>query len=1776
MLRICMSSALNLCAILFLSCGTFIRSSDQCGQDLNGDSGQLISPGFPNTYPLGVTCQWTITVERGKSINLRLVILNTDSKQDLDGGDVLRVYKVDPQLNRNVTAEWEFSGTVQDNTVIDTNSSKLWIHFQADNQQLQENSRFNITFHSVSTQYCPQPEPLRNGSRKGDSFRVGSLVEFSCDPGFTVSGPTNISCQLNDSGLPYWTRDIPQCYIPCVNGKITDTVEGQSNLVRYFLVPNEKPVILSPNFQQYQTSGNNSDSRIKFPVQCTWAIHAPIGYAINITASQFNLHVENENGSFLTVKNEQMQSPSVSEGILANFSSHFTNLLINQTNQVLIQLTSNNLYDSFELRYNLVHPFACGSPPTPTNMFYIPNNMTYPVGHQIEYRCKDGFYLQRPNSMHINNICTSQGWLYGSQALPQCKTYCKIWDTNNETYRDILLRRSSGIIYSPGYPGPLLPGPCQITIDVHPSQIVKVTLRNMTFGNDSEVKVKLFDGAEELALISVTSPLGTISSRTNTVTVKIDNKETNPVDGHFILSYQAVPTNTCGKPKMIQNGQLLADESRYEVGSTVQFVCDAFFQRHGPQSITCINMGLFNDWQGSPSCTGKCGGQYNMGEGTIVSPNYPMPFNTSGRLCMWLITVPGEKKRFSITIPQIHISNMDDLSITENQRTTSIQTICTEDCSTLQLYTHTNAFQVSFRSASETITPTSQFKIKFVAFDSSVCSPPPEIENGVVIGLNYSVGSQVMYHCLPPFDLIGASLLTCQDVHHGVPQWQPHTPECRICRPQDRQLEPMLRHGGEGAVASPGYPDNQTLGHQSCTWKIEAKENELIMLYFRYFQLPNAEEGVVFVDIYDGQTKLESRLARLDGKTETVENITSATNIVIISYSMPLETKDTRGFYIEYGSFRPPMETTPFVPVKTEEKWTEMVTSDFQPKETTKVVTERRTSPAWINPIERTTLEILPPDQRVTKTIVFYPTKPVPTTATTPKNGHVQAVASAPGDNKGAIAAGVIVPLLIITAVGVVGFLVWYRKKYPVRMSFGREFAKFTNPAYVRKSTPGLTLVQEGHVSLCSDPSARRPSDEGGSSNEGPGKGIINPAFEELAEDDVEVPSVPEVTFTEVTPFSEEISPVHSKRSHRSSVHSDVSSARRKSAKLKITPQDLDRDYENVCHSPPWDSSSAGSEGHPHSPGRRSTSLRETEFIESEGLPSRSSSLLTDGKRKASSIGSEVNTTRPGGRSSSAREAQSLKYGDLPKRSASLMEDGRRKMPSIVSQEVAFSPDKTLRHTTEINESENVPNRSESLLEGERRKTPSVGSENLSENARKMSNSSSDTESSKSGEVPSRSGSLIQGRHKPPSKKSGADSCDPYSHWLENEEAENVEHKKIDNGKQAENLMQEDEEVAIEDVSFIPSKNMESEVEGEFVDQSHDSLLFGSSPPPSPFKVSTAESDHLESCHSSESGSEEYLPKTKKEEMDLNDSSERKLQPEEKEMSKVNLSSTPEGENFKSLASDLLPTNDHLPSVGLESPLSERNVSPFDMTSPKVDGQLSPKPRTPSPTDEQMSPEVSVSPLAGEPLSPVHGTPSPVDEQLSVGDSVSKPREGQSASSTDQHSSSKKTLPPTADEHTPPPRDEPLSLSHRTPSQISETISPVHSSPPLHKRSPSSSSEASTPDSSISDSMEWHSAEIDPSSSDVFHSPEVGLSGQGDTLLGPHQEDVDGSPSEAETNVPKPRAKLLLKVDPDEMEVSSDASGEISDSDSTTSRELDLEFLGWTQPDAVDMDASEV
>lgn len=67
---------------------------------------------------------------------------------------------------------------------------------------------------SPTVQQCPDPGEVVNGARSvrpEAGFAVGTVVRFSCNQGYQLEGPSQISCHGRDTGTPKWSDRSPKC-----------------------------------------------------------------------------------------------------------------------------------------------------------------------------------------------------------------------------------------------------------------------------------------------------------------------------------------------------------------------------------------------------------------------------------------------------------------------------------------------------------------------------------------------------------------------------------------------------------------------------------------------------------------------------------------------------------------------------------------------------------------------------------------------------------------------------------------------------------------------------------------------------------------------------------------------------------------------------------------------------------------------------------------------------------------------------------------------------------------------------------------------------------------------------------------------------------------------------------------------------------------------------------------------------------------------------------------------------------------------------------------------------------------------------------------------------------------------------------------------------------------------------------------------------------------------------------------------------------------------------
>ncbi|CAB1419916.1 unnamed protein product [Pleuronectes platessa] len=203
------------------SCGGMIK---------NATYGRIVSPGFPGNYSNNLTCHWVLEVPEGHRLHIhfekvalaedddRLLIKNGNN---IDSPPVYDSYEVEYLPNEGVLSTGRY----------------LFIEFTTDG---------TVTSTAFAIGMCYEPfVKYGNFSSSDSTYGVAAVVEFSCDPGYTLEqGSVVIECV--DAQNPQWNETEPACRAVC-SGEITDSAG----------------VVLSPNWPEAYDKGQD----------CIWGIH---------------------------------------------------------------------------------------------------------------------------------------------------------------------------------------------------------------------------------------------------------------------------------------------------------------------------------------------------------------------------------------------------------------------------------------------------------------------------------------------------------------------------------------------------------------------------------------------------------------------------------------------------------------------------------------------------------------------------------------------------------------------------------------------------------------------------------------------------------------------------------------------------------------------------------------------------------------------------------------------------------------------------------------------------------------------------------------------------------------------------------------------------------------------------------------------------------------------------------------------------------------------------------------------------------------------------------------------------------------------------------------------------------------------------------------------------------------------------------------------------------------------------------------------------------------
>uniref|UniRef100_A0A3Q4HN94 Seizure related 6 homolog a n=1 Tax=Neolamprologus brichardi TaxID=32507 RepID=A0A3Q4HN94_NEOBR len=358
------------------SCGGMIK---------NATYGRIVSPGFPGNYSNNLTCHWVLEAPEGHRLHVHFekfmhaVKIKTHIENKYSP-PVYDSYEVEYLPNEGVLSTGRY----------------LFVEFTTDGTMTSTGAA--IRYEAFAKGMCYEPfVKYGNFSSSDSTYNVGAVVEFSCDPGYTLEqGSVVIECV--DAQNPQWNETEPACRAVC-SGEITDSAG----------------VVLSPNWPEAYDKGQD----------CIWGIHVEEDKRIMLDIQVLHLG-KNDLLTFY-------DGDDLTANILGQYSGtrpHFK--LYTSMADVTIQFQSDpatNIYG-----YNngfVVHFFevprndTCSELPEITNGWKSMSHPDLIHGTVVTYQCYPGYTLVG------SEILMCQWDLSWSGDVPKCEEVMTCQDPGN-------------------------------------------------------------------------------------------------------------------------------------------------------------------------------------------------------------------------------------------------------------------------------------------------------------------------------------------------------------------------------------------------------------------------------------------------------------------------------------------------------------------------------------------------------------------------------------------------------------------------------------------------------------------------------------------------------------------------------------------------------------------------------------------------------------------------------------------------------------------------------------------------------------------------------------------------------------------------------------------------------------------------------------------------------------------------------------------------------------------------------------------------------------------------------------------------------------------------------------------------------------------------------------------------------------------------------------------------------------------------------------------------
>uniref|UniRef100_A0A8I3Q786 Seizure related 6 homolog like n=1 Tax=Canis lupus familiaris TaxID=9615 RepID=A0A8I3Q786_CANLF len=343
----------------------------------------VLSPSYPGNANGSQFCVWTIEAPESQKLHLHFERLSLHDK------DRMMVYS--GLINKSAllydslqTESVPFEGLLSE-------GNSIRIEFTSD--QARAASAFNIRFEAFEKGHCYEPY-IQNGNftTSDPTYNIGTIVEFTCDPGHSLEqGPAIIECiNVRD---PYWNDTEPLCRAMC--GGELSAVAG---------------VVLSPNWPEPYVEGED----------CIWKIHVGEEKRIFLDIQFLNL----SNSDILTIYDGDEVMPHILGQYLGNSGPQ---KLYSSTPDLTIQFHSDpaglifGKGQGFIMNYiEVSRNDSCSDLPEIQNGWKTTSHTELVRGARITYQCDPGYDIVGSDTL------TCQWDLSWSSDPPFCEKimYC--------------------------------------------------------------------------------------------------------------------------------------------------------------------------------------------------------------------------------------------------------------------------------------------------------------------------------------------------------------------------------------------------------------------------------------------------------------------------------------------------------------------------------------------------------------------------------------------------------------------------------------------------------------------------------------------------------------------------------------------------------------------------------------------------------------------------------------------------------------------------------------------------------------------------------------------------------------------------------------------------------------------------------------------------------------------------------------------------------------------------------------------------------------------------------------------------------------------------------------------------------------------------------------------------------------------------------------------------------------------------------------------------------